>query len=285
MQTTVLNVGTTDMFEVKKDFATFENISLYGNGTTTVQGSGRHGIYFNFASYFALNRVGIRYHGGHGVFGNNGVVTGKFINSEIEVNWLDGINLISPTTAGTSQNGNAVSVLNTVCSLNKGAGIRWWGAAINISGSNFEKNTDSGIAIDATNVDVTNGTVSSFGLNLAGNYFEHNGSNGAGQIKITSKLGAAFSGGCITGNWMYSANNGGLIQVAGPYRGVKRLTVSGNSGYCTTPPTTIILDGGNALDESCLVVADSAETANLALATQIGGYKNARLLGQHQQKE
>ena len=96
MQTTVLNVGTTDMFEVKKDFATFENISLYGNGTTTAQGSGRHGIYFNFASYLTFNRVGIRYNGGHGVYGFNGVVTGKFTNSEIEVNWLDGINTISP---------------------------------------------------------------------------------------------------------------------------------------------------------------------------------------------
>lgn len=212
-------------------------LALLGNGGAKgVRATNSHGIDISNSHHIKLTNVYIEYNSGHGIYSHNGQWNLYLSGCYIMNNALDGINSLTNTTqANSGQNGNAMSIVNSVIGYNAGNGISWTAASLNITGSTFEGNKKAGICIDTKSA-----WASAYGINIKGNYFE---SNHFGQIQLISSLAEngkparTVTGATIEGNWLYSNYAGtdgatALIdsQSGGYYSSIQNSNI-GYNGY------------------------------------------------------
>lgn len=158
-----------------------QDLSIYGDGSTFGSGASNTGVSgaveLYMSNYGTMDNVQIQYHGSNGIIAIDGNWGNAINNSVIIHNDGDGINFVSDNTQDNSgNNGNALSLTNTVCSNNADDGVEWAALGLNIAGGSYELNKGTGIQIgsEATTDD-------SYGINISGVYFETNDSS---QIKF-----------------------------------------------------------------------------------------------------
>lgn len=262
--TRLINTGAGAAITVTGNFLTIEGLNIHGNGGAFGAGaSGTYGIEFNAAVHWTLRSVELRYHGSHAIYCHGGVWDCFICECDILANGGDGINSVSPGSAANQQNGNNMSIINSVIYLNAGNGLAWKASSLNVNGSVFEGNLGAGILIDTTG-----STASAFGFNIAGNYFEL---NQQGQISLVGITSYIIFGGCITGNFIYSSYVGGataLIVGSGPAGTIEAVQIVANS-YITGGSVTAWIDLGNAAGKRCMIEAPYYTTTtyvNLGIA-------------------
>lgn len=205
----IKNIGATSTlrFQNCERFSITE-LALTGNGGAYGAGAtnGNAIELFN-AHHSKFTNVYIEYNGGHGIFVKDGMWCCYLNACYIAQNAGDGINSITDATQlNSGQNGNNLSILNSAIFMNAGHGIAWSATALNVSGCTVESNKKSGICIDAKSA-----WLSTYGVNITGNYFE---SNYQGQIKLISSLAEeskparTVTGANIEGNWVFSSYAG-----------------------------------------------------------------------------
>lgn len=121
---------------------------------------------------------------------------------------------------GTANNGNALSVVQSVVNINGGSGIRIdSGSAIMIAGNDIESNADSGIVLCAA------GTRAVSGAQIAGNYFE---GHAAGTWKAAIVTLSGARGVVISSNQIKVSDNSGQLYGIYAARSYAH-TIHGNS--------------------------------------------------------
>jgi hypothetical protein len=271
--TLIQNNGTTSSF-IFTDCERFTieklriegNGGAYGNGATCL-----HGIEFVNSHSLKITEVLISGFGGNGILIRGGGWIYSFISCRIQNNFLDGINSVA--TNGNNQNGNNLALTNSVLALNNRHGLNWKAASLYVSGCDIEGNVGAGINIS------TEGTIiSGFGACIVGNYLE---GNLQGQIHLKTITGYALEGVNISGN--YFNHNGvtganALITAEGYAMSIRGLVIdesnsfaylSGSAIYNVSLGDTCGFNTKIAVTDTSLVLGMGHSELNPALKTSV----------------
>ena len=246
----IRNIGSgKDALYVKKaEGCSFNDFAIIGDGTgfyspTATTG---HGINFENASLFTMSGMIIKAHGGHGIYINKGGWGCCLVNCKINFNKLDGINSLSEDNGVGSfyQNGNNLTLTNVEFNGNGQNAVHWKALALNVSGCIIERSGASGIFIDNSAY-----AVSTWGINIVGNYFEANKDN---CIRMLSAINSIIDGVNIAGNFFSGGapfpTSGTYIKFEGVWTGVRNTAISANT--MIQDGSNVFIDGGNTLDKS-----------------------------------
>lgn len=274
-QVVVMNIGAgLAALRLTKSYQTVRNIAIWGDGGAYGVGATTgHGIHLDNGTSTNFHDVSIRYHGGHGIYGNNGVWITKVTQCYIEHNLLDGINIVSPSGATFDQNGNALSITDSTIAANGGNGVKWKAVALSISGSVLEANKGYGLLVTTVGY-----IASAFGISFVGNYTEN---NVLGELKFESTTTAIVTDVNIAGNYFYSIQTGGAIAAitfVGPYRSTRSVNIRSNS-LAQGGTVLNLVDGGNSLREDCTIDAGSYSVVNMTQCQLIQGNKTKSISG------
>lgn len=257
-----------------KAYQTVRNIAIWGDGGANGTGATTgHGIHLDNGTSTNFHDVSIRYHGGHGIYGNNGVWITKVAQCYIEHNLQDGINLVSPSGATFSQNGNALSITDSSIAANGGNGVKWKAVALSISGSILEANKGYGLLVTTAGY-----TAAAFGIGFTGNYTEN---NVLGELKFESTSTAIVTDVNIAGNYFYSIQTGGAIAAitfVGTYRSTRSVNIRSN-GLVAGGTVLNLVDGGNSFREDCTIDAGAYSVVNMMQCQLIQGNKTKSISG------
>ena len=245
-----------------------------GTGFYSTDATTGHGIEFENSPLPTLNNVTINKHGKHGVYVSRGGWCFYFVNCKINFNKLDGINALAAAggSEGYYQNGNNLSCVNTEMNGNGNSAMRWHALALNINGCLIERNGTSGIFIDNSSY-----PVSSWGINIVGNYFE---ANKDCCIRLLSAENALIDGLNINGNFFTGGspfpNDGSYIKAEGVYGYIRNGSIRGNT--MNDYGTNYLVDGGNMLHSS-VRVESTYRTKNMGAAKIETGSKKRVITG------